>query len=110
MSITINQIETLTRDVNEYFFGDGSVSENDQLLRGLAKLSEEVGEVSEVILSLIGGQRLSKQSLSKDDLSKELADVVLACFVIADRAGVDLKQGLEKSMTKVRTRLDSMEI
>ncbi|MGE0792578.1 MAG: MazG nucleotide pyrophosphohydrolase domain-containing protein [Candidatus Woesearchaeota archaeon] len=69
----------------------------------LAKLMEEVGELSEAILTIDSLQRTNKLS-KKIDLEGELADVILVTFVLAEELKVDISKSLKNKMKKVKSR------
>jgi len=66
----------------------------------LAALVEEVGELSEALLSLEG----PKGSGSLGELKEELGDVMFALSCIANRYGIDLFEALGESIEKYKSR------
>lgn len=70
----------------------------------LAKLMEEVGELSEAILHTDALQRKDKLKEKNIDLPGEFADVMLATAVLAQELDVDLHDALEKKMEKIQKR------
>jgi NTP pyrophosphatase (non-canonical NTP hydrolase) len=70
----------------------------------LAKLMEEVGELSEAILIQDSMQRKDKLSTSKKELEDELADVLLVTLILSQELEVDVKKALEKKIKKIKSR------
>ncbi len=77
------------------------VSFNERLLSRSVKLSEEVGEVSEAVLSLLGHQRTEKEAT---DLGNEIADVIISALVLAKTSDIDVWAEVEKKLTVVKER------
>lgn len=74
---------------------------NIVILGRTVKLSEEVGELCEVILSSLSLQRKDKLlRYSSLDIADELADVVLVCFLLGQATGVNVENALEEKMKK----------
>jgi NTP pyrophosphatase (non-canonical NTP hydrolase) len=79
--------------------------EEKRLLARTVKLSEEVGELSEKILSHCSFQRKEKlETLSKEKISEEFADVVIVCALLANAMGVDLEDAIEKKIKVIEER------
>jgi NTP pyrophosphatase (non-canonical NTP hydrolase) len=70
----------------------------------LAKLMEEVGELSEAILSFDSLQRKDKLKGAKHDLEGELADVVIVTLILANELNVDMNSALTKKIKKIKLR------
>lgn len=69
----------------------------------LAKLMEEVGELSESILKSDGLQRSQKLDDSVD-VGAEMADVVIVTMILANELNIDINTALEKKIEKVISR------
>jgi len=69
----------------------------------LAQLVEEVGEVARIISRVYGEQSFKKSDEGKD-LADELADVLFALICIANKAGIDLTEALQKNIEKKTKR------
>ncbi|MFH0869988.1 MAG: MazG nucleotide pyrophosphohydrolase domain-containing protein [archaeon] len=69
----------------------------------LAKLMEEVGELSEAILKNDNLQRKDKEKIM-GSVNHELADVILCSLVLADELGVDIENALKEKIEKIKTR------
>lgn len=82
--------------------------ENDPTIKykHLAKLMEEVGELSEAILKGDKLQRQDKLEELKSTEGEEIADLVICALILGDDLGVDLKASFEKSMKKIDARYD----
>ncbi|RJQ24945.1 hypothetical protein C4565_09115 [Candidatus Parcubacteria bacterium] len=79
--------------------------EEKRLLARTVKLSEEVGELSEMILSHCSFQRKEKlEVLSKEKISGEFADVIIVCALLAHAMGVDLEDAIEKKIKIIEER------
>ena len=72
-------------------------------LSQLARLTEEVGEVSRV-LNHMYGQKVKKDSEEPDELEDELADVLFAVMCLANSHDIDLDEAFARIMEKSRTR------
>jgi NTP pyrophosphatase (non-canonical NTP hydrolase) len=92
-----------------YFQQEGiNLAQDKEILANTAKLSEEVGELSNEVLSYLGLQRKSKLAKSKpEDLAEEIADVLITTLVLADGAGIDISQALEQKIAKIKIRQSS---
>lgn len=69
-----------------------------------AKLVEEVGELSEAILTYDGLQRKDKLAKSKIELEGEMADVVLVITILARELNIDLESSLKRKIKKIKAR------
>ena len=72
-------------------------------LSQLARLTEEVGEVSR-ILNHAYGDKPKKDTEEHEDLADELADVVYTAVVLANSQGIDLQEPLMKALEKLQVR------
>ncbi len=74
------------------------------ILAKTVKLSEEVGELSNEILSTLSLQRKSKlEKTNKKNMFEEFADVILSTAALANSMGVDLDRAIRAKLTKVLT-------
>lgn len=79
--------------------------EEKRLLARTVKLSEEVGELSEMILSRCSFQRKEKlEVLNKTQISGEFADVIIVCALLANAVDVDLEDAIEKKIKVIEER------
>lgn len=80
-------------------------TETERTLMQTIKLSEEVGELCEVVLQETGGQMRSKAH--KDlDVGGEIADVIICTLLVARRLKVDVWKEVDKKMVKVLDRIN----
>ncbi len=73
----------------------------------LAKVMEELGELSEAILKLDSFQRSKKLKdfkTLKEHLSLEFADVLLTVHILAQEMGVDISAALKKKIEQIKNR------
>jgi NTP pyrophosphatase (non-canonical NTP hydrolase) len=69
-----------------------------------AKLVEEIGELSEAILTRDSLQRKDKLHNSKTKLEDELADVILCTMILAKELNIDIDKSLKQKMKKIKKR------
>jgi NTP pyrophosphatase (non-canonical NTP hydrolase) len=69
----------------------------------LARLTEEVGELSRVLMHTYGGKK-PKPAEAPGDVAEEIADSVFVLLCLANSLGVDLDRAFDKVMTKYRSR------
>ncbi len=75
--------------------------EKDILARTV-KLQEEVGELSNDILSILSLQRKSKLAeFTKTNMYEEFADVVLSVMMLANAVGVDMERAVNHKYQKL---------
>lgn len=72
-------------------------------LSNLARLVEEVGEVSR-ILNHKYGDKPKKVGEQHEDLADELCDVIYTVMCIANSQGIDLDEPMQKVIAKLETR------
>lgn len=72
-------------------------------LSNLARLAEEVGEVSR-ILNHQYGDKPKKPGEEHADLGDELADVIYTVLCIANSQGIELGAPMQRAMAKLETR------
>ena len=70
----------------------------------LAKLTEEVGELAEVVLNYLGKQRNKGKALGKEQLEEEIADVIISVSLLSYWFGIDPWLATEKKIRKVEER------
>ncbi|HBG81875.1 TPA: hypothetical protein DDW69_03475 [candidate division CPR2 bacterium] len=76
-----------------------------EVLAHLAKAYEEMGELSEDILSYCSLQRQDKlDAYSKESLGAEVSDALITILLIADIMEVDVEKALEWKIEKVKSR------
>ncbi len=80
--------------------------DNDKLiLARTVKLTEELGELCEEVLSHNSFQRKEKLDLhQKENLPEEFADVIITTLLLAKAMEVDIEKALEKKIEKINNR------
>jgi NTP pyrophosphatase (non-canonical NTP hydrolase) len=75
------------------------------ILARTVKLTEELGELCDEVLSHSSMQRKDKlDKHSQEDLMDEFADVVITTFLLAEIMKVDIGKALEKKIDKIDER------
>ncbi len=83
-----------------------SVTNRERILSRTVKISEEFGELCDEVLAFGGDQRKEKlDKKGEDSLPHEFADVLMTLFLLAKSMNVDVLDGVEKKMEKIRNRL-----
>lgn len=76
-----------------------------RILARMVKITEEVGELADEILSYNSMQRKEKlDKYSKEELLDEFADVIITTFLLAEIVKVDIEKGLKKKIKKIDKR------
>ena len=78
-------------------------------LTNTAILMEEVGEVARLMARIYGEQSFKKPeqaATAKEDLADEMADVLFVLTCLANQAGVDLTDAIQKNLDK-KTKRDT---
>jgi NTP pyrophosphatase (non-canonical NTP hydrolase) len=79
-----------------------------RILHAVAKLSEESGELTEVVLKKMGTQRSVKLNEYKDEqLESEIADVIIVTSIIAELTGVDIEKALTEKIKRIENRYNN---
>ena len=68
----------------------------------LAKLSEEVGELSESILESYSN--VSRNKNKKTDISKEIADVIIVSLILARHLEINVPDAIDKKINIIKSR------
>ena len=85
----------------------GSVAETykEVVLSRLAKITEEVGELSEAVLVSWWNQRDDKvKDYTEEQLSDEFADVIITTFLLAKAMDVDMWKALENKIKNIEKK------
>lgn len=102
--LTIKELQRQLREREQQLrikFVSLTKKEKDILLKTV-KLSEEVGELSNDILSVLSLQRKSKlDAFDKTNLYEEFADVVLGVFALANTMRVDMDRAVKDKLKKI---------
>ncbi len=72
-------------------------------LTNMARLAEEVGELSREINHRFG-QKTLKPGEAEGDMGMEMADILFVLICMANREGIDLQDAFDRMMAKVETR------
>jgi len=85
-------------------FGKGADKEKIILARTV-KLTEELGELCDEVLTFNKDQRKEKlENYNKENLPEEFADVIITAFLLAKVMRVDIEKALEKKVKKIINR------
>jgi NTP pyrophosphatase (non-canonical NTP hydrolase) len=86
----------------------GYTDQEKRTLARTVKLSEELGELCEEVLTFNALQRKEKlDNYESENLSEEFADVIITTLLLAKTMNVDIEKGLEKKITKIHKRYES---
>lgn len=79
-----------------------------RILARTVKLMEELGELSNEVLSYNSMQRKDKLDKYKaNNLSEEFADVIITTFLLAEVLGVDVEKSLRQKIKKIDKRYNN---
>ena len=102
--LTIKELQRKLREKEQQLrikFVSLTKREKDILLKTV-KLSEEVGELSNDILSVLSLQRKSKlDAFDKTNLYEEFAHVVLVALALANTMRVDMDRAVKDKLKKI---------
>ncbi len=84
---------------------DAGYDKEKRILARAVKLSEELGELSDEVLSFNDDQRKEKlDAHDKNNLPEEFADVIITAFLLAESMNVDVEKGIESKIEKIKGR------
>ena len=69
----------------------------------LARLTEEVGELSRALMHHYGGKK-PKPGEDKGDIGEEIADAMFVLVCLANSLDIDLDEAFARMMAKIRER------
>lgn len=96
----IEQVDQKIIEKNNYLLHD-----EKRILARTVKLTEEVGELSEAILSYCHDQRDEKLAIfRKENLDDELADVIITTLVLARSVKSDINIAIVSKIEKIIKR------
>lgn len=76
-----------------------------EILTRTVKLTEEVGELGNDILSILKLQRRVKlQKFDRRNMYEEFADVIISTIQLAQAAGVDIERAVRDKIKKIEQR------
>lgn len=105
--MTFDELDDFIKERDDIYrqWKEGEATDRERVLARMAKLTEEVGELSDEVLGSLGYQRQEKLDARKPGgLEDEFADVIVTVMLLAKSMGVDIGMALEKNMQKIRTR------
>jgi len=86
------------------YYGNSNDEEKRILVRTV-KLTEELGELCDAVLSHNSLQRKDKMvKFDKNNLSEEFADVVITTLLLAEVMDVDIEKALKDKIKKINKR------
>lgn len=94
MSIRIKDVHDMAKDVLD-------LTDNGwerTIYYDLSKLLEEAGETAECLTKQ--NPYPGKKECRLEDLGDELSDVLIICFVIAEKKGINLEEAIARKQTK----------
>ncbi len=81
--------------------------EEKRILARTVKLTEELGELCDEVLSYNSMQRAEKlEEADAENLPDEFADVIITTLLLAEAMGVDIEQALESKIEKINKRYE----
>lgn len=88
-------------------FGKKSATQQERILARTVKLTEELGELCNEVLSFNGDQRKEKLDLyDKNNLPHEFADVVITTLLLAKSMNIDIADALKNKIEKINKRYE----
>ncbi len=76
-----------------------------EILAKMVKLTEEVGELGNDILSVLSLQRRSKLAdFNRANFYEEFADVIISLIQLANATGVDINRAVKNKLKKIRSQ------
>jgi len=102
----LKEILEFTDKVDAYFKKKNpDIDQEKRVLYSAMKLTEEVGELNEQLFYHYGHGREEKRTrYSPEHLEHEIADVVLAALMIAEKLTIDAEKALAEKMKIVKER------
>lgn len=103
----IKFIETEDERLKKYF---GSYPDQEKrILARTVKLTEELGELCEEVLSHNSMQRKQKLGChDKEKLPEEFADVIITTLLLAKAMNMDIEKALENKIEKINKRYEKV--
>ena len=82
-----------------------NLDKQKEILARCVKLSEEVGELSNEVLSLNSFQRYVKlEKHGPEKVEEEIADVIITTLLLAKSMGVNVEKSLQERIENVKAR------
>ena len=70
----------------------------------MTKITEELGELSNAVLSFFSLQRKQKKKEGIKEISNEIADVVIGTLLLTEQFNIDIEKCLEEKINKIKKR------
>ena len=103
-NLTIEDIQKFADIMHERFIRNAEPIGSREMAYGrMVKVSEEVGELADAVLSSFKRQRVDKPDTSCE-LGAEMADVILAVAVLARGLDINIETALQDKMEKILKR------
>mgnify|MGYP001564864256 CR=1 FL=1 len=101
-------IDTEDERLKKYY---GSYPDQEKrILARTVKLSEELGELCDEVLSFNAMQRKTKlENHDSENLFEEFADVLITTLLLAKSMNVDIEEALKKKIAKINKRYEDKE-
>jgi len=94
MNIRVKDIHSMAKDVLD-LTDDGW---NRTIYYDISKLLEEAGETAECLTKQSAYP--GKKEYKLEDLGDELSDVIIVCFIIAEKKGIGLDEAISRKQKK----------
>ena len=104
--MTFEEFQKFIDEQDAFFRSLGkSASERERILARTVKLSEEMGELSDEVLGVLGLQRKSKrEGKDLETVAAEIADVVIVSFLLAKSMDISMNTALERKIKKIQEK------
>jgi NTP pyrophosphatase (non-canonical NTP hydrolase) len=104
-------IETFLQDQSEYLrktYGHLSATHTERIYSEMIKLTEEVGELADALLTQAGAQRLEKiKAHDVNSVKKEIADVLITTCLLALAMDIDPLEAMREKAKTIIARRDT---
>jgi len=86
-------------------FGKKSSTSQEKILARTVKLTEELGELCNEVLTFNGDQRQEKlDKYNKNNLPDEFADVIITTLLLAKSMDINIRRALTNKIKKINKR------
>lgn len=102
---SLNELLSFIDWLDWHFKSSNDIDDEKRILYRTVKVSEEVWELSDAVMSYLWNQRKEKlEGFSKDHLDEEVVDIIIATLILAKSLNVDIEQTMRKKIQKVKNR------
>lgn len=102
--VTIQELQKFADIMHKHFINQGEpISAREMAYGRMTKITEEVGEMADAVLSYFHRQRADKPDTGSE-LGAEMADVILATMVLARGLDINVEEALRQKMEKILKR------